>query len=443
MEIQFVGHASFSISACGKRLLCDPWLSGKVFNDGWAHISPPIEVAWSKIDYLWISHEHPDHFHFPTLKAIPAEDKKRITVLYQRHASKRIVEALKKLGFATVIELPLFQWMNIEPGLEIYCGSAGVIDSFLAIRSEGKCILNLNDCVLDENQLHHIKSDVGHVDVLFTQFSFANWVGNDADETGGALEKRGEIKQQASLLKPEYLVPFASYIYFCNEENQRMNAWVNTPQEIQNMRIPQLHFMYPGDVWNLQRNEPMSLHAIARFTEDFNRTKLIDPTPASVGSEKLLNAATSCMESLVERFGYKIKKVPMLRIYIKDLDKVLVFTPAARSVSLEDPGREIDCHMEMCSQVAWYTFNFSWGGGTLSVSGMFRAPLWVVENEHPFFRLQRRMSSQYLEFGNLSQSFRTIRFLWEKKREIYHYWSARLYPAKRNKGNSGRRYSRA
>jgi len=438
MQIQFIGHASFSVLARGKRLICDPWLSGKVFNDSWAQVSPPMQVDWSTVDYLWLSHEHPDHFHFPTLKSIPLVDKQRIVVLYQTHTSKRIVDALRKLGFARVTELPLYQWTQLEPDIEVYCGSVGSMDSFLAVRSEGKCILNLNDCVLNPRQLRYIKSALGHVSVLFAQFSIANWVGNDHDEMGGSQKKLDELRWQASIFKPDHIVPFASFVYFCNEENRRMNAWINTPDTIAGQGIPGLHFMYPGDVWNLEKDDAASTNALLRYREDFNAEKAIDPTPPAVPEEQLMKAAQACMTTFTAHYPLQRKRVPILTIHVTDIDKQLNFDPATGVVSMTRHDPAHTCRFAMCSQAAWYMFNFPWGGGTLEVSGMFRDLHRRETGPHPFFFYQNRLSTQFLEFGNFSEGSRTLAFLWRKKWELVYRFMPPLAALDNEVGNTER-----
>ena len=90
MKLRFVSHASFIVETNGVSLTCDPWLVGKAFNQGWALVSPADGVAWEKINYIWISHQHPDHLNFPTLKSIDKLERQKIEVLYQKHASERI-----------------------------------------------------------------------------------------------------------------------------------------------------------------------------------------------------------------------------------------------------------------------------------------------------------------------------------------------------------------
>src|SRR5438105_8959973 len=157
MKVRFVGHASILIECQNQKILCDPWLVSKVFNNSWALVSPPSPPSFSDVDYIWISHEHPDHFNLPSLKSIPDADKSRIKVLYQRHASPRIVDALKKLGFSHIIELPLYRWFRLDRDLEVFCGSVKVMDSFIAVRDSQECILNFNDCVLNVDQLRYVK----------------------------------------------------------------------------------------------------------------------------------------------------------------------------------------------------------------------------------------------------------------------------------------------
>ena len=135
---------------------------------------------------------------------MPEADKLRIRLLYQQHASPRIVEAIKKLGFAGIVELPLYQWFRLGDGVEVLCGSKGKIDSFLAVRDATACLLNLVDCYFNAAQLRYIARLVGRISIMFAQFSFANWVGNDRDEIGEAAQKVLELREYVSILEPQY-----------------------------------------------------------------------------------------------------------------------------------------------------------------------------------------------------------------------------------------------
>ena len=88
LKIIFLNHASFIIefeekynsddNDCNKnninktKILVDPYLAKSSFNNGWNLLS---EVNHNDkiegINYIFYSHEHPDHFSVPFLKEIP------------------------------------------------------------------------------------------------------------------------------------------------------------------------------------------------------------------------------------------------------------------------------------------------------------------------------------------------------------------------------------
>ena len=90
MHIKFVNHSSLIISCNGINILSDPWLFGDIFCNGWSLISKSCNINWNDINYVWISHEHPDHFHIPSLKSIPESIKKNIVFLYQSTIDKKV-----------------------------------------------------------------------------------------------------------------------------------------------------------------------------------------------------------------------------------------------------------------------------------------------------------------------------------------------------------------
>ena len=64
MQLRFVSHSCIVIEAPGAVILCDPWLSGEVFNHGWQLAPPPLPLddgELAAVTHLFISHEHPDH----------------------------------------------------------------------------------------------------------------------------------------------------------------------------------------------------------------------------------------------------------------------------------------------------------------------------------------------------------------------------------------------
>ncbi len=428
MKIKFINHASFLLESAGTSLLCDPWTRGKAFNDGWALLSPSAQVPYSEVDYIWFSHEHPDHFSFPTLRAIPEADRHRITVLYQKHASLRLVEAFHKLGFDHVVELPLYQWVKLQDDFHVLCGSVGSMDSFLAIRSENECVLNLNDCVCTPGQTKYIQHLVGTVNLLFTQFSFANWIGNHADQIGAVKAKLDDLALRVNIFAPEFTVPFASFIYFCNRENAWMNDLMITPEAIAAMNLPGVNFMYPEDEWNSQTRAFRSQEAVAAYGNDLRNVK-IDPTPPAVAPETVREAIMKMLGALHKRFGKIIVgRLRPFEIHAHDIDTIFSVFPAESKCDIQKATAEFAdrARYVMCSQTAWYAFNHTWGWGTLEVSGMYLDRQFETQGADRLFRfLTNALSTDYLNFGDSARARRTAQFLWQKKFELLYRFQPR------------------
>jgi len=64
VKLQFLNHASVKIMTDTIAIVSDPWLSGSIFNNGWKLMSTSDELfpVAADTDFIWISHEHPDHF---------------------------------------------------------------------------------------------------------------------------------------------------------------------------------------------------------------------------------------------------------------------------------------------------------------------------------------------------------------------------------------------
>jgi UDP-MurNAc hydroxylase len=232
--ITFINHASFMVTNNGVSLLCDPWISGPAFHNGWNLIVEEDHPGIRDIQYIWYSHEHPDHFSISFLKSIPEDKRSAITVLYQHTNDGRVLAFCKKLGFG-VQELAHGVPVQLKGDLRITCGTVPFYDSWSFIETPQYSILNSNDCILENpERLSLIQKHVKKCDILFTQFSYANWQDSQDNRQARrdlALDKLSRIKIQCAAFSPKFVVPFASFVYFSHVENGYMNADVNTPAE--------------------------------------------------------------------------------------------------------------------------------------------------------------------------------------------------------------------
>src|SRR3546814_11180506 len=74
------------------------------------------------------------------------------------------------------MELEQAERVSLDGGMHVTCGTVPFYDSWMLIETQDVTILNVNDCILETpERLQTIKRHVSRCDILFTQFSYANW----------------------------------------------------------------------------------------------------------------------------------------------------------------------------------------------------------------------------------------------------------------------------
>ncbi len=389
MEIRFVNHASFVCEAGGLQIMCDPWLHGSAFNNGWDLVSDTRfrTSDFEGIDYIWFSHEHPDHFSPPVLSGIPEPVRQRIRVLYKETPDKKVVRFCQKLGFTTR-ELKAGETLDLGQGVTLQCRAVPLYDSWLLIRSPRFTVLNLNDVVVRGTaSLRRLKREVGRVDVLFTQFNYAAWRGNREDtrlRVVDAQRKLEIMRDQIEVLEPRFTVPFASFSYFSHEENSFTNDAANHPstavQAIQRTASQPI-LLYPGDRWAIGAAHDNGA-ANDRYRSDYESipTRPLRKAPR-VGIEELKRSAEGYIARIAaendRRTVALIRRVPILgllrpiEIFLWDLDLLVRFS-FDRGLE-EIATRRSDYKLSMGSDSLNVVFKHAWGIDTLTVNGRFAA----------------------------------------------------------------------
>lgn len=254
-------------------------------------------------------------------------------------------------------------------------------DSWMVLKASGKTLVNVNDCVFGaDDELERISQAAGPVDVLFTQFSFASWVGNPDDPARikkAAAEKFEEIKRQVRLLKPRYVVPFASYVWFCHRDNFYMNAYANTVLQVAELLrsldvVPIV--LAPGDVWQVGNpwDNTSSLARYAAATEKLSKSAELT-APSVLTVEVLTQAATAWRNKGLEKNSpYKLRQLPAARFWVHDLHQAFELSYRSGLVAVTLPEKQ--CDVAMCSDSLKYCLDFDWGWDTIQVAGTFTKP---------------------------------------------------------------------
>ena len=195
MTFKFLNHAGFSLESESSILLIDPWMEGSAFNNGWdlldsstsnKKIIQYVKKKKKKV-FVWISHEHSDHFSISFLKSIKEVDC--VKIIYQKTYDNRVRDFLLNNNFE-VINPKSGNEFKIDDSISITTWPYKGGDSLSLINFYGKSILNLNDCEinsLDDSKklLSLLNKKTSKIDFLMTQFGYACWNGNE-DE----IEKR-------------------------------------------------------------------------------------------------------------------------------------------------------------------------------------------------------------------------------------------------------------
>jgi UDP-MurNAc hydroxylase len=395
IELQFITHACVLLSAGPVRLLCDPWLSGTAFGDGWRLLAEPESaIVDYKPTHIWISHEHPDHFSPRDLLSIPPEARAELTVLYQETRDGKVASFLRAKGFA-VQTLPAEEEVSLAADVSVRCGPMGA-DSWLIFSALGQNVLNLNDCItgqdiliddpndLPKEQLKHLAQWAFQPDVLLTQFSYSNWVGNPNDAHLHRLQaktKLNQVRQQIRFLEPTAVLPFASYVHFCHEENSYLNAEANTVHDVNEVIESEncsSIILAPNETWTVgdSRSNIDSLN-----TWDSIYLKAADaPEHRSepVSIDTLQDAFSSYQSRVREKNDWSAIQdlavrggLPKSSVYLWDHRMSLSFD-LTTSMEVSDTSPD-ECDMQMGSSSLAYLLNYDWGRGTLMVNGRFSA----------------------------------------------------------------------
>jgi len=228
-QVTFLNHSCISVSSGATTILCDPWFTGPAFDNGWRLLAEEShDLGALPHDWIWISHEHPDHFSIATLKQLKGPTK----FLYQATQDRKVRDYLRAKGHE-VSEIADFETRTYgDIACQLYA-SDGYDSAVLFTLPDGRKVLNVNDCRIElGGLLERIAAAAGSIDLLTIQFSYANWAGNAGDDAIPQLQHEQvleRVEQAIHVLKPKATMLFASFVYFSHDENFHWNThfWID------------------------------------------------------------------------------------------------------------------------------------------------------------------------------------------------------------------------
>lgn len=379
LGITLVSHASVLLDTPAGTIWTDPWMHSRAFNDSWALLGDPVvsDEALERVSWIWISHEHPDHFNVPTLRNLPDELKQRVTVLFQANNSDKMVKAFNAFGFSNTRRLPHRAPVDLAPGLQVSCYQVGQMDSALYVSvTGGPSVLNVNDAELNSRDCADIVRTVGSPDVVLNQFSIAGYDGlPDPEER---LQQRcrtilDNVVENHRDLHAGTTIPIASFVYFCAPDNAYLNEHINQPVDVvRRLEAEGLSskVLAPGERWEVGSaidNEA----SLAYWSEMFSSIpELAQTSPPIMDEAELRRAFSTCCERLRAHFPSPLlRAVSPLVVRVPDLGSV--FRTSIADATFE-VAEEADVDVVINSQPLHFVFAQPFGLQTLGVSGRYR-----------------------------------------------------------------------
>ncbi len=231
LRLETIGHATIVLYRDGESplLVTDPWLVGSVYWRSWwlRHYPSAAEIEWlADTAHVYVTHEHPDHFHTPSIRRLGA----RPAYLFPALAERGWLAYLAERGYRAAA-LPPRRWHALGTGVAIMSIPLWNDDSLLLIDTPNALILNLNDAkplppVL--RALRRLGDRIGKPRVLLASYSPASLVNSFLDERGVVSLRSREhyvafICRLCERLGADFYIPFASQAVFERADS----AWAN------------------------------------------------------------------------------------------------------------------------------------------------------------------------------------------------------------------------
>lgn len=378
VKVNFLNHSSFSIEDDENLTLVDPWYFGRIFNNSWSLLKDTDDsvIDYSKLKYISISHEHPDHLHWATLKHIREKTDNDLTIIYPKRSNPNVKEACKKMGYKFGY-IDYFQETKITDNYSITAFPEGH-DSALVYRVKDKIIVNQNDAYLNDQVLSHLKHMFPSIDLWLSQFSLAGYYGNSTDPE--AIKKNGtqwhidKFLYYQNFLNPKMSVPFASYVYFCKEYNDYINDYAVDLKDILDLsqHATQIPFYSQQVSFNsLEKNKEYLDRWDSVIKQSRNN---ITPISDFIGEELIISEIKKLYDN-----GYRVGKL-ILEFF--DYDKnLLIDTDSELFLFLEKEDTPLNLVAgRLPSEELLAYLKTPWGGDTLNITGAFlkiNSELWT------------------------------------------------------------------
>ncbi len=205
----------YKYSACIKictddlTILCDPWFGGNAYDGTWGQYPEinDLENLVGDFDMVYISHIHPDHYCFESLKRLFNKfgEKKIIIGDWGKNKTNYLERKIRSDGFGNLLCISNNETVN-DTEINIIpnnTNSISDIDTALIVSSKqtGKAVLNINDCIYNQSHFNQILELKNKLKIEFTLFCLGYTGAGPYPQTYFSPETQEEILIEKSKAK--------------------------------------------------------------------------------------------------------------------------------------------------------------------------------------------------------------------------------------------------
>ena len=266
-KITLISHACLLFEWKDFKLLTDPWIEGPAFLGSWT-LYPPSTIKVSdlpKVDAIWISHEHSDHFNPHTLSLID----KDIPIYISNLDNRRLVSRLTEYGFNDIYGTHSFESITLRKDIQITSFESSSVwnDNVLLMRFGNFSVLNFNDAGFNWK----IKNFVDKVDLICSAFSWGasgyplTWTHLNDKQKVSIMEKANKgllvgIKFLIEQFHAKFYIPFASLskLYYPDhlqyQKTRKSNSHETVKNYLKNIPVKVIDLL-PGESWDVETDQ--------------------------------------------------------------------------------------------------------------------------------------------------------------------------------------------
>jgi CMP-N-acetylneuraminate monooxygenase len=305
LELIFHSHACLEISSQDFRLVTDPWTEPTTYDGNWVHWPSKVQTPMNKPNVVIITHEHPDHFHEPSIVMFPTDTQ----VIIPKYLNMNLRNKIENLGFANLVELDFNKTLKLSENVKIKFlrPSSKWEDAIVDLDFFGFKWLNVNDAGYVSSE-EFLASNYHLLTATFDVFA------SDYPMMWKSVEQRSKnrhvevskisalnhVLRLSKLAKAEYYLPFASF-------------WRLNPGKFANMESGMKH---------------LTLDEIHNFFQtNKSETQVLDLIPGesfSFALGKVLKARPKREQIKNGEFPVVAVPIPLPRICVGDLCEGLV-----------------------------------------------------------------------------------------------------------------------